>query len=238
MSEWWAYRPGDFLMFAPRTYWRLFELHNQASWPAPWLLGLAGLAALWLLWRRPASWRVLALGLAMAWAGVGWYFLQGRYAAVFWVMHWWAWAFLAQALLLLALVASPALKAVPAGPRRRGGLLLLAWAVLGQPMLAVLAGRPMMQAEIIGLAPDPTVIATFGLLLCTAPASGAWRCLWWTSWLVATGWCALSAATLWTMGSSQGWVPAIAALCALVLRLRCRPGPGEAAGLAVPPARG
>ena len=46
MSEWWTYRPADFLMFAPRTYWRLFELHNAAWWPAPPLLLLAGLAGL------------------------------------------------------------------------------------------------------------------------------------------------------------------------------------------------
>ena len=41
MSEWWTYRPSDFLMFAPRTYWRLFELHNEAWWPAQPLLVLA-----------------------------------------------------------------------------------------------------------------------------------------------------------------------------------------------------
>jgi len=34
MSEWWTYRPEDFLLFSPRVYWRLFELHNEALWPA------------------------------------------------------------------------------------------------------------------------------------------------------------------------------------------------------------
>ena len=28
MSEWWTYRLSDFLLFAPRTYWRQFELLN------------------------------------------------------------------------------------------------------------------------------------------------------------------------------------------------------------------
>ncbi len=230
MSEWWTYRPGDFLMFAPRTYWRLFELHNQATWPAAWLLGLAGAAALLLLWRRPAALKLLTLGLALAWAGVGWLFLQERYAAVFWAMQWAAWAFLVQAALLLVLAASPATRPAPAGPCRSGGLGLLAWAVLGQPLLAVLAGRTWMQAEIVGLAPDPTVIATLGVLLCTAPVAGAWRWVWGAVWGVAMAWCAVSAATLWTMGSPQGWVPAIAAFSAMALRMGWRP--------ARPPARG
>ena len=31
MSEWWTYRLSDFLMFSPRTYHRLFELHNAEA---------------------------------------------------------------------------------------------------------------------------------------------------------------------------------------------------------------
>ena len=36
MPEWWTYSLSDFLMFSPRTYYRLFELHNAAIWPAQW----------------------------------------------------------------------------------------------------------------------------------------------------------------------------------------------------------
>lgn len=230
MSEWWTYRPGDFLMFAPRTYWRLFELHHQASWPAPWLLLLAGVAGLCLLSRHPPALRPMALGLALAWAGVGWFFLQGRYAAVFWVMQGAAVVFIVQALGLLALAAQPGLQIAPVRAWRVGALLLMGWAALGQPLLAGLAGRPWMQAEIIGLAPDPTVFATLGLLLCAAPAAGAARWLGAALWTVSLAWCAVSAATLWTMGSAQGWVPALAATLALVLRLCFRPPRGGTAG--------
>jgi hypothetical protein len=65
MSEWWTYRPGDFLMFAPRTYWRLFELHNQAAGPALWLLPAAGFVGLWLLSRPHPPWRWLLAALAV-----------------------------------------------------------------------------------------------------------------------------------------------------------------------------
>ena len=33
MPEWWTYRPEDFLLFSPRVYWRMFELHNARYWP-------------------------------------------------------------------------------------------------------------------------------------------------------------------------------------------------------------
>jgi hypothetical protein len=33
MSEWWTYSLSDFLLFSPRTYYRLFELYNLAVWP-------------------------------------------------------------------------------------------------------------------------------------------------------------------------------------------------------------
>ena len=51
MSEWWTYRLSDFLMFTPRTYHRLFELHNAEVWPLQIVTIEAGLAALWLAWR-------------------------------------------------------------------------------------------------------------------------------------------------------------------------------------------
>ena len=33
--EWWSYASRDFLLFSPRVYWRMFELHNEALWPLP-----------------------------------------------------------------------------------------------------------------------------------------------------------------------------------------------------------
>ena len=58
MSEWWSYSLSDFLMFSPRTYYRLFELYNLALWPwhiAGLALGLVVLA----LW--PVSYTHLTL---------------------------------------------------------------------------------------------------------------------------------------------------------------------------------
>jgi len=233
MSEWWTYRPGDFLMFAPATYWRLFELHNATWWPAPPLLLLAGLAWTgWLAWTARhapfaraapgsstppagAPWlRLGAAGAAAAWAFVATAFLLHRYAPINWAASAFAAGFLVQAAGLATLAALPGLALAPHGRRRSVGLLLCAWAVVGQPLLAVATGRPWAQAEVFGLAPDPTAIATLGLLLWT---STTWRPARWLPTALAilpVTWCAISAATLWTMGSAQGWVPAAAVLVA------------------------
>ena len=42
MSEWWTYSLSDFLLFSPRTYYRLFELYNLAIWPTQPRDGSAG----------------------------------------------------------------------------------------------------------------------------------------------------------------------------------------------------
>lgn len=221
MSEWWTYRPSDFLMFAPRTYWRLFELHNEAWWPAQPLLVLAGL--LWMAWARqraPVALRVGAAGLAAAWAFAAVAFLLPRYAPINWAAGSFAIAFLVQALGLAILATRADLYAKAPGWRWRAGALLGGWALLGHPLLAPALGRPWLQAELLGLAPDPNAIATLGFLLCVGAASRPTRVLLRLAWLLALAWCALSSATLWTMGSAQAWVLLAAMLGALAARRR------------------
>ncbi|MDP1649468.1 MAG: DUF6064 family protein [Rubrivivax sp.] len=230
MSEWWTYRPTDFLMFAPRTYWRLFELHNDAWWPVQPLLVLAALAWMaWLMQTLPGgsqgvpALRVGAAGLAAAWAFVAGSFLLPRYAPINWAASGFAAGFFVQALGLAALATRAKLRVAPPGARRRIGLLLGLWALLGHPLLAAACGRPWTQAEVFGLAPDPTAIATLGFLLAAdAPGRPARWLLRWL-WTVALAWCAISAATLLTMGSPQGWLLLAAGLLAMAAAWPSRP---------------
>ncbi len=216
MSEWWTYRPSDFLMFAPRAYWRLFELQNEAWWPAQAVFLLLALALVIGLWcRHVPSLKAGVFGLALAWGFVAVTFLWQRYAPINWAASGFAWAFGAQALGLLVLALRHTVHATAAHGRRRIGLALLLWASLGHPMLPLVLHRPWMQAEVLGLAPDPTVIATLGLLLAIEAGS---RGLLGLLRAGAMAWLAVSAATLATMGSVLAVVPLAAlllALCAL-----------------------
>ena len=49
----WSYRLSDFLLFSPRVYWRMFELHNAALWPLPLAMLALGIAALTVAILRP-----------------------------------------------------------------------------------------------------------------------------------------------------------------------------------------
>jgi hypothetical protein len=210
MNEWWTYRPSDFLMFAPRTYWRLFELQNEALWPAQLLGTLLALVLAVGLWRRHGpTLRAGALCLALAGAWVAYGFFWQRYTPINWAAGGFAWAFALQGLGLLALSFQHTVRATAATLRHRTGLGLLLWALLAHPLLAQAFGRPWMQAEVIGLAPDPTVIATLGLLL---GIDARPRALLWALRAGAMAWLAVSAATLATMGSWQAAVPLAVAL--------------------------
>lgn len=195
MAEWWSYRPEDFLLFSPRVYWRLFELHNAALWPAQFV-ALALLAVLvWLAATRPANHaRLIAAGLAAAWAFTGWAFVWTRYATINWAAEYLAPLFAIEALLLLLAASFGGLH----GGRRADIAALAGWLLVAiaavQPLLAPWTGRGWPAAEVFALAPDPTAIATLGLLLVVRGPMA------WVLVPIPLVWCALSALTVWTMG--------------------------------------
>lgn len=166
MSEWWTYTLSDFLMYAPRTYWRLVENYNRDFWPLHLPLFAAGLAAIWLAHTRAGrAWRPTVLGLAGVWAWVGWAFLWERYASINWAAQYGALAFFVQAVLLAGMALQPRHTDPQPGPGARGAGALLATAGLLYPLLGLALGRPPGQAEVFGMAPEPTALFTLGLLL-------------------------------------------------------------------------
>jgi hypothetical protein len=216
MSEWWTYRPEDFLLFSERVYWRLFELHNHAVWPAQLVALALGVVVLFFLF-RPHAWsgRIVAVTMAVAWLFVGWSFLWNTYATINWAARYAALAFGAEAL-LLAWLGGVAGRLPLSFRRNRSSLLPLAiivYALFLHPLIAVVAGRPIASAEILAVAPDPTAIATLGLL---GLSTGGGAVLLLT--VVPMAWCLVSWATLATMGAWEGWIPLTALLLAVATR--------------------
>jgi hypothetical protein len=212
MPEWWSYTLSDFLLFSPRTYYRLIERHNEATWP--WQIVTLGLGlALAGLLRRPAPRRGRAVSaiLAVLWSWVAWAFVWQRYVPINWAASYLVWLLVIEVLLLVWIgVIRGGLNF--RGPRDAAGVLGIALFILAlalYPMLAPLLGRGWRQAEIFGIAPDPTVLATLGLLLL---AEGPPR---WGLLAAPLLWCLVSGATLWAMGSPEAWVLLPAALLAL-----------------------
>jgi hypothetical protein len=141
--------------------------------------------------------------LAVLWLWVGWAFHVQRYATINWAAAWLGVAFMLQASLLglaALVVRTPSLQGARPGrhvPRAWLGWSVAAVVVLGYPLAGLLVGRPLAQAELFGITPDPTALATLGLLWALPPAlARGWR---WLLSVVPLLSLAIGAATLWTM---------------------------------------
>jgi Family of unknown function (DUF6064) len=219
MGEWLTYSLADFLLFSPRTYYRLFELYNRAVWPAQVAALAVGAAILVLLRRAEAATRIVVATLAAGWLWVAWAYHLQRYDSINWAASYYAVAFGAEALLLAWAALRLTLRTNPTG------LALFLFALVLQPLIGPLLGRPWAQVELFGLAPDPTAVGTLGLVLL---ADGRVR---WELLAIPLLWSIVTGLTLWAMGSPEALVAPLAAVVAVLAALRptSRPAAGAAA---------
>ena len=228
MSDWWRYGPSDFLLFSLRVYYRLFELHNQTLWPVQIIaLGLGITLVLLVLRPSPARGRVVAAIMGLLWIWVGWIFVWQRYTTINWVAAYAVPLFMMQGALLLATAAARnGLDIEKEWTFIRGfALALLLFTLFFYPLLAPLSGRSWLAAEIFGIAPDPTALATLAVIVLSRLRIRGFLMV------VPALWCVIAGATLWTMAAPDFWV---APVCALVAQpygrhlhghLRWRPWP-------------
>ncbi|HVE89430.1 MAG TPA: DUF6064 family protein [Burkholderiaceae bacterium] len=216
MSEWWTYRPSDFLLFAPRTYYRLFELYNAEIWPLQIIALSAGVTILVLARSRPAwGGRMIAALLAVCWLWVAWAFHWQRYATINWAANYFAAGFAMEALILIwiGVVRDRLQFDFTGSAMARIGAAMFAFALIIQPSIGLLFGREWRQIEVFGIAPDATVIATLGLLLAASRVR-------WIALPIPLLWCLLSGTTLWSMNAADAFILPIAAIVVSLLAFR------------------
>lgn len=165
------YSIDDFLLFSPRVYDRMFELHNLAVWPAHAITIAIGLFLLAVAFRpNPHAVRGAFALLALAWSFVAIAFFAMRYASINWAALYVSPLFALMALVLVFFAVRPRPPVLSAGalmPRVIGVGVLL-FSLVGYPLLGHLTGKPWQGAQVFGIAPDPTIMATLGFLtLCT-----------------------------------------------------------------------
>lgn len=226
MSEWLSYTLTDLMMFSADSYFRLFELQNRAVWPAQIAVLLASVAAMAIAVRDgPLAGRLISAILAGFWLTCAWSFHLERYAPINLAAPVFAAGFAVQALLLGWMgVARGRIVVAGSSLRRLLALSVLLVALAGWPLLAPISGRPWLQAELVGLAPDPTAAATFALVLLDARRST------WALLAVPIAWTSVSTATLWTMGAHQAFVLPTFAVLTVAARVGLRAASGEAKG--------
>lgn len=211
MSEWWTYRLSDFLLFSADTYYRLFELYNTAIWPAHIVvLVLSGLWFYFLIRPKPWSGKLLFTFLGTTWLWIAWGYHVSHFTSVNWAASYYAIGFALEGLLLILAGGSGKARPIPFNTHwtSRVGAGLIGFSLILQPLITPLSGRPWTQVELFALAPDPTVIATLGILLLVDRIR-------WLLLPIPIIWCLISSATLWTMGASEFWMTLCAAGVAL-----------------------
>lgn len=180
------------LPFTRDQFLGMFEAYNQAIWPAQVLAYVLGAAAVALLiWRPGRSHRLIVGVLAGFWLWLGVAFLliamrtidSGPGPLVFGA------AFLLQgALWLLAGVLRQDLRF---DARLTGssivGWALVTYALVVYPLLGVVAGHVYPRQPMFGVAPCPTVIFTFGVLLLTAARVPKYLLVVPLAWAVTSG---------------------------------------------------
>jgi len=205
MEQLLGYSLEDMLLFSRETYLRLFALYHGDLWPAHILAGAFGIAMLRpVLIGRQAQIVAMFTVLAVMWAWVTYGFHLQRYATINWAAEGFAWAFAAQAGLLLLAAIWPGGLRPGAGWARATGVAVFAFALIVLPLAGIALGRDWREAEFFALTPDPMALATLGALIAV---SGAWR---WPLALIPLGWAAVSTATLHAMGSAEAYVLAAA----------------------------
>jgi hypothetical protein len=219
MSEWWTYSLSDLLLFSPRTYRHLIALYNEQAWPLHALMLALGAVVAGLAAGQPGgrAWGAAFGLLAVGWAWVGFDFLGRHYASINWAAIDFGIAFGVQALLL---VIAAARRFVPVKERGAAGGIgagLMVFALVVQPLVGPALGRPLNEAEVFGLLPDPTVALSLGVLS-LAPRARFGAAL----WVIPLLWCGVSAATLATMHDADALVMPLVACVALAVAVRRR----------------
>jgi hypothetical protein len=203
MNDWQTYRLEDFIPFTPDIYWRLLERINEASWPVHIVAVALGLTALLLALR--GNQRMALTLLAPAWLASGIIFHFTYYAELNWAAPWFGWGFVAQAALLLALALFAG-----SGRTQRPSERLSTWigatvalvSMLGYPLIAATIGPGLSHAETYGLHPDPTAIATLGVLLILLRGP-----TFWLASLIPIVWCVIGSLTLIAIDAPGSLIP-------------------------------
>jgi hypothetical protein len=154
--------------------------------------------------------RIIAGILAACWLWIAIAFHARRYATLTWAARYYAWAFGVEAALLLW---AGVIRGRLVFERRFVGLAIFVFALILQPLIGPLLGRSWRQVEVFGIAPDPTAIATLGLLLL---GTGRMR---WELMTVPFLWCAISGATLLSMKAPEAGIMPLTALLVAALAM-------------------
>ena len=165
------------LPFNTHDFLNVFRAYNTAIWPAQVAAYLIGLVTVGhVIWKTGSSGRLVGIVLALFWLWNGAvyhliFFSTINAAAIFFGS-----AFIVQGCLFLIAATGRRRLDVRMGSDAYGitGAVLIAYALAVYPVLGTVLGHGYPYAPVFGVAPCPTTIFTFGLLLWARGRIPAW----------------------------------------------------------------
>lgn len=187
-----------------------FAVYNARIWPLQWVGTALGLLTLLPLLRTGRAWdRLVTAFLAVLWLWVSLVFWWGA-ASQMALLYAPAVLFGVQGALFLHALARDRMAYGAAGPLDTAvGLFFIAYALLGYPLVGLLAGHSYPQTAFSPLFPCPAIVLTFGALLFARPVP-------WHLVVIPAFW-ALSGVLWFSLGMTEDAGLVIAGLGGLIL---------------------
>lgn len=215
MNDYLSYSLQDLVLFSPDVYFRLLALYNQDVWPVQIIAFGFGLILIWQSWRREHFNDLIVVGiLALGWFWCGSVFHITYYATLSWIAYYFGGVFILQGILLFAW----SLRGINDHSQSKQtltfkiGLGLLVFAVFIYPLIWFLNGQHWQTAPLFGTFPNPTVIATIGVLMILRGNSGLF--------IIPLIFLILNALTSWVVGEMDWIILAIVMLLSLIILIR------------------
>lgn len=183
--------------YSAEAFLNLLVTYNEALWPGQLTAVFLAVLLLWMvLWPRPGGDRIIAAFLALGWVWTGFVFLMNYLVELNWAGTYFGMGFVLQGALLLWS------GTIQDRLRFRGdksaaswlGLVLIVLALIIYPLIPIWVGYDWRVIQIAGLAPTPTVILTFGVLLLCADRLPIHL------FVIPVVWSSADGATAWTLG--------------------------------------
>lgn len=202
------------LPFSRGEFFAVFEIYNNAIWPAQIAAYILGAAALLLLFRPNfANGRLISLILGIMWLWTGVYYHWIEFSRINEMAYLFGSVFVTQgaSFIVYGTIQGRMKFTLRNDPAGWTGLAFIAYSMLLYPVIGKLAGESWMQIPEFGTAPCPITIFTFGMLLFAMPLFSRWILA------IPFAWSLIGGSAAFLLDIPQDWVLLFSGIVALAL---------------------
>lgn len=191
------------LPFTRDEFLAVFELYNQAIWPAQIIAYLIGIAAFILLFRKGGvAGRLISLSLGILWLWTGVFYHWGAFSQINVMAYLFGSIFVTQgaSFLVYGTIQGRTKFAFRKDPAGLTGLAFIVYSALLYPLIGWLSGVSWPEMPMFGVTPCPLTIFTFGMMLFARPLFSRWILA------IPLIWSLIGGSAAFLLGITQDWL--------------------------------